>query len=678
MKKGIIMLVSKILLSLLIGTSIPGLFGLLLDARGPVIYVIIYTILVNLLFLSRNFSGSRNAKIILRILFIIYTLSVFYILLNILIIPFEAYKTWFGIVGEKHLSGSISFIFMMTASFFSSLFSGLIYKHGFSRPLSGLIFVISVFFTIIFQNILYVSITVISILIWYSIIILLVKGMKCRKKNIMVFIVFLFTISSFAVILSSFKSPHKKWLENRYFDPAITRFVSRNFPEAAILFDVVGYGAPGKKTYLEARPFLSRRRIFKVKAAPGETLYIRTQVYTNYSDGAWDFDRKIVMPAEKEPEFYFFKKNNDTYEIEITTLTDFYSLVPHFLDSECLEIKGIGIPELYYGSKNTGFFLKHPVTPSTIFLISKSKKDKKINLTGEEIKKYLSLPKNLPTSIIRLSKKLQSDSPSTDGTVKKILKYLENTCNYSVNVNPPKSGTDIIEDFLFIQQAGSCTHFTTAFIILARMNNIPSRYITGFLAYVPENNNTVYITGLSAHAWAEIWIPGQGWRIVEATPPMFRENLSNPNYAERFIRNSNRETIEQLSAIVAGEADIQKGKRNIVIKKIDIPVFVIVIPSFLIIAFFAIRLIGKSTLFKTDNEKLKLYAGKILKKLRKKIKSNPASTGWHLWEKECIKKYPTKKKEIKLYIDLIYRSFYSPYVPVPEDVKFVKKLYRNI
>ena len=49
---------------------------------------------------------------------------------------------------------------------------------------------------------------------------------------------------------------------------------------------------------------------------------------------------------------------------------------------------------------------------------------------------------------------------------------------------------------------------------------IPARYVTGYYVNVTQGEQiTVYSN--QAHAWAEYWLPGYGWTVLEATPPDF-------------------------------------------------------------------------------------------------------------------------------------------------------------
>ena len=60
---------------------------------------------------------------------------------------------------------------------------------------------------------------------------------------------------------------------------------------------------------------------------------------------------------------------------------------------------------------------------------------------------------------------------------------------------------DIIND-----HCGVCQDFTHLFCAIARKNNIPTRYVSGFL-----NQGDGFLGDSQMHAWVEAFIPNIGW-----------------------------------------------------------------------------------------------------------------------------------------------------------------------
>jgi len=133
--------------------------------------------------------------------------------------------------------------------------------------------------------------------------------------------------------------------------------------------------------------------------------------------------------------------------------------------------------------------------------------------------------------------------------------YIQNRTTYTLDTRRPPPGTDLVAYFLFEHRSGYCVHFATSFAILARLSGIPTRYVTGFLVNMPDNSDTRVVTGYTAHAWPEIWLPGRGWTTFEVTPPLETSRYEDPAYYNRF--DTSRFTSRQLRALVGDRVALQ-------------------------------------------------------------------------------------------------------------------------
>ncbi len=91
------------------------------------------------------------------------------------------------------------------------------------------------------------------------------------------------------------------------------------------------------------------------------------------------------------------------------------------------------------------------------------------------------------------------------------------------NVDPgglPKEVTDeqrFLHYFLLEKQEGVCTYYATAFVLLARAEGFPARYVQGFSVPLRNEKETEVYSGM-AHAWPEVYFEGKGWIPFEPTP----------------------------------------------------------------------------------------------------------------------------------------------------------------
>ena len=99
-----------------------------------------------------------------------------------------------------------------------------------------------------------------------------------------------------------------------------------------------------------------------------------------------------------------------------------------------------------------------------------------------------------------------------------IASYVRNSASYDTQTSRmPMDGTDFARWFLEESETGYCVHFATSAVVLLQAAGIPARYVTGYLVPVTAGEDTPVLAS-QAHAWAEYWLPGHGWTVLEATP----------------------------------------------------------------------------------------------------------------------------------------------------------------
>ena len=90
----------------------------------------------------------------------------------------------------------------------------------------------------------------------------------------------------------------------------------------------------------------------------------------------------------------------------------------------------------------------------------------------------------------------------------------------------PLAGRNEVDDFLFKRQEGYCEHFSSSFVVLMRAAGIPARVVTGYAGgYRNPIGGYWLVLHSSAHAWAEVWLPGRGWVRVDPTAAVAPERV---------------------------------------------------------------------------------------------------------------------------------------------------------
>ncbi len=95
--------------------------------------------------------------------------------------------------------------------------------------------------------------------------------------------------------------------------------------------------------------------------------------------------------------------------------------------------------------------------------------------------------------------------------------FTDGSFTYDLDVDLGDSA-EAIGAFLRLRR-GFCQQFAAAFAGLARANGLPSRVVVGFTPGDLDPATGEYVVrGRNAHAWAEVWFAGLGWRTFEPTP----------------------------------------------------------------------------------------------------------------------------------------------------------------
>ncbi len=72
--------------------------------------------------------------------------------------------------------------------------------------------------------------------------------------------------------------------------------------------------------------------------------------------------------------------------------------------------------------------------------------------------------------------------------------------------------------FWFDSKQGFCEHIASAFVVLLRAAGVPARIVTGYQGGERNPVDGLWTVRQSdAHAWAEAWLPGEGWIRIDPT-----------------------------------------------------------------------------------------------------------------------------------------------------------------
>lgn len=142
--------------------------------------------------------------------------------------------------------------------------------------------------------------------------------------------------------------------------------------------------------------------------------------------------------------------------------------------------------------------------------------------------KNLQLPADGDKRTRQLAAEIWSSSSSVEDYVDNALEYIS-TQGYEYTLRPGRLlDSNKVDEFLFDRKRGFCSHYAGAFVYLMRAAGVPARMVAGYQGgEYNQIGNYWLIHQFDAHAWAEVWIAGQGWKRVDPTAVIAPSRVSS-------------------------------------------------------------------------------------------------------------------------------------------------------
>ena len=356
-----------------------------------------------------------------------------------------------------------------------------------------------------------------------------------------------------------------QWLKNIYLRAEervttyVENFLSRNtedldgavsgFSERAALFSRIG---------------TDDENIMVIETLPGErrTLYLTGKIYDSFDGRVWESTRegntreRLFDTMETVCALEAYEKSSPEHPVcyqmmQVTSGYRYFHTAYLLAPAKTFEIKGrLGYEQrgaefvfdkkAGYGTEYTFKYCQMNMEKGMMrdFLQSELPENKK--LWENMVKKYVE--EQIPyTNLYAYRENLRDQylketavSPEVEEWLAVVTENAENDSDklfcieealaaMEYHTNPgslPKEVTDeqsFLRYFLIENPEGYCSHFATAFVLLARAEGFPARYVQGFCIPL-ENGGETKVYASMAHAWPEVYIEGRGWIPFEPTP----------------------------------------------------------------------------------------------------------------------------------------------------------------
>lgn len=162
----------------------------------------------------------------------------------------------------------------------------------------------------------------------------------------------------------------------------------------------------------------------------------------------------------------------------------------------------------------------HPKKPLTGRLRYTARSDQRATLEERQesvVARNLQLPRRGNSRAKELAAGWQRDYPNAEDRIAAALRYFGEQ-NFIYTLSPPLLEDDTVDGFLFETRQGFCEHFAASFSFLMRAAGVPSRLVVGYQGGEYNSGDGYMLVHQSdAHAWAEVWVEGEGWRRVDPT-----------------------------------------------------------------------------------------------------------------------------------------------------------------
>ncbi|MDX1489832.1 MAG: DUF3488 and transglutaminase-like domain-containing protein [Pseudohongiellaceae bacterium] len=181
-----------------------------------------------------------------------------------------------------------------------------------------------------------------------------------------------------------------------------------------------------------------------------------------------------------------------------------------------------------YRDRNYVLYLANPITQRYRYKMQSFLQ----NQTDVQISDYarrinLALPAQDPNSRTQefVSQLFSSASDERDYIDRVLSHFREQEFFYTLS--PSLLGEASVDEFLFDTREGFCEHYASSFVYMMRAAGIPARVVVGYQGgeYNPYENYTM-VYQYNAHAWAEVWLEGEGWLRVDPTAAVAPERIN--------------------------------------------------------------------------------------------------------------------------------------------------------
>lgn len=266
-----------------------------------------------------------------------------------------------------------------------------------------------------------------------------------------------------------------------------------------------------------------------------DQLYWRTLVLDQYRDNSW-YQRKLTinprtqqLAVSPRPSSSINGLSGDYLAYRLITEASYQRWL-YALDIATTESSDI------LHKWDYSLVSKTPITQTTGFDIkSYINAPIELELTDRQKRWYLNLPDNENPQLAKLGQELAETTNNPREVIANVLATFNQEAFY-YTLQPPLLSGQVLDNFYFESKAGFCEHYASTFAFIIRAAGIPARLVVGYMGGEYNEQGDFYtIRQRDAHAWAEVWLEGEGWIRVDPTAAVSPERVEN-GFSDRLFQ----------------------------------------------------------------------------------------------------------------------------------------------
>ncbi|MFC8681348.1 DUF3488 and DUF4129 domain-containing transglutaminase family protein [Microbacterium ureisolvens] len=275
--------------------------------------------------------------------------------------------------------------------------------------------------------------------------------------------------------------------------------------------------------------------VLRVRTDAPSVPYLRATTLSRFEGGVWEPDRSQTVSLDSERAFGEVDSDEDvrlgdyTAKVDVVNLDSPWAPVPY----PAVDVSGLAgglwgaVPYNHTVATTSGSTQGQSYEVAFAPARPSLEQVRAATSVGSQVRdETTELPTDVSPAIAELAAQVTAEAGTDYDRLTALQRWFRGTeFRYSLEAPVEEgfdgSGADAVARFLEVRQ-GYCVHFASAFALMARTLNMPSRIVVGYLPGTPSTESVdgqpvFTVSSSQLHAWPEVFFDGIGWIPFEPT-----------------------------------------------------------------------------------------------------------------------------------------------------------------